>query len=180
MSLEAVAVIASIRAGSSDAFAEIVEHYQTPIFRYLYRLTGDRETAKDLAQDTFVQAYRSILKTDSELRLKPWLYRIASNNALQYHRRRKILSFIPFDDLLKSESPDNTKHPEITDEEIAIQETLGKIPSTQRACLLLHYVEGFKYKEIAETMGISEDAVRKRVARGKQIFRRIYNGGEDR
>jgi RNA polymerase sigma-70 factor (ECF subfamily) len=177
-SLEAVSIIAMIRAGSVDAFAQIIEHYQVPIIRYLYRLTGDYETAQDLAQETFIQAYKGILKTNSELRLKAWLYRIATNNARQYHRRRKLLSFIPFDEFRKSGTPNVDNQSERTVEEMTIQEALCKVPSEQRACLVLHYVEGFKYREIAETLGISEDAVRKRVQKGKQIFQRIYSGGE--
>jgi RNA polymerase sigma-70 factor (ECF subfamily) len=177
-SLEAVSIIAMMRAGSVDAFAEIVEHYQVPIVRYLYRLTGDYETAQDLAQETFIQAYNGILKTNSELRLKAWLYRIATNNARQYHRRRRLLSFIPFDGLRKSGASKDENQSDSTGEEMAIREALRKVPADQRACLVLHYVEGFKYREIAETLGISEDAVRKRISRGKQVFRRLYNGGE--
>lgn len=54
--MEEASAIARVRAGRADAFAEVVEHYQVPIFRYLYRLTGDYDIAQDLAQDTFVQA----------------------------------------------------------------------------------------------------------------------------
>jgi RNA polymerase sigma-70 factor (ECF subfamily) len=177
-SLEAISVIAMIRAGSVDAFAEIVEHYQVPIVRYLYRLTGDQETAQDLAQETFIQAYKGILKTKSELRLKAWLYRIATNNAWQYHRRRKLLSFVSFDEFRKPGTPNVDDQSEKMVEEMAIQEALCKVPPEQRVCLVLHFVEGFKYREIAETLGISEDAVRKRVSKGKQIFQRLYSGGE--
>ncbi len=175
--MEAVAVIANVRAGSADAFDEIVEHYQFPIIRYLYRLTGDYMTACDLAQDTFFQAYKSILKSDSELHLKAWLYRIATNNARQYHRRRNILSFIHIENMRKAEISGDGNQPEETVEEMAIQDVLRKIPSEQRTCLVLHYVEGFKYREIAETLGITEEAVQKRVSRGKQLFRRLYEGG---
>ena len=66
------------------------------------------------------------------------------------------------------------------DEKIAIQEALNKVPEDQRTCLVLHLVEGFKYREIAETMEISEDAVRMRVARGKAAFQMVYRGGEVR
>ena len=73
-------VIAQVRTGRTDAFGEIVEHYQAPIVRYLLRMTGDQEVAQDLAQDTFVQAFRAILKTTSELSFNAWLYKIATNN----------------------------------------------------------------------------------------------------
>ncbi|UCD09232.1 MAG: RNA polymerase sigma factor [Dehalococcoidales bacterium] len=176
--MDEVSVISSIRSGQNNAFAEIVEHYQAPIIRYLYRLTGNYETALDLTQETFLKAYHGILKTKSELELKPWLFRIATNNARQHHRRRRLLSFIRFNDIGKPGAPEIKTHHDHTDEEITVQDTLRKIPTEQRACLLLHYVDGFKYREIAETLGISEDAVRMRVARGKQLFRRVYNGGE--
>ena len=96
-------VIALIRTGDTDAFAEIIEQYQAPIIRYLYRLTGDYEVAQDLAQDTFLQAYKGILKTKSELSFKAWLYRIATNNALQLRRRKRLLSFIHFANSGKSD-----------------------------------------------------------------------------
>ena len=174
--MEEASVIALMRAGDTDAFAGIVERYQAAVQRYLYRLTGDYELARDLAQETFIQAYKGILKTDSDLSFKAWLYRIATNNALQFHRRKRILSFIPFSGLKKADTlaEDRVTEPE---ENIAIQDALRKVPEDQRVCLVLHYIEGFKYREIAGALGISEEAVRKRVARGSQEFRKLYNSG---
>lgn len=130
--------------------------------------------ARDLAQDTFVQAYRAILKTRSELRFKAWLYRIATNNALQYHRRRRLLSFVPF---VGSEGPelrDTNTSPDAVPERMAIQEALMAVPLQRRECLVLHYVEGLKYKEIAGIADATEEAVRKRVSRGSKEFREAY------
>ena len=176
--MEEASAITLVRAGNIDAFADIVECYQAPIQRYLYRLTGDYELAKDLTQDTFIQAYKGIMKTDSELSFKAWLYRIATNNAWQHHRRKKLISFIPFTDHIESDIRSTEFQPDCMDEKIAIQEALIKVPEEQRTCLVLHLVEGFKYREIAETMKISEDAVRMRVARGKETFQRVYRGSE--
>ena len=175
--MEDTSVIATIRAGNADAFAGIVEHYQAPIIRYLFRMTGDYELARDLAQDTFVQAYKAILKTSSDLQLKAWLYRIATNNALQLKRRNRIISFISFEDRRKSQSKAENKidPPDVLD----IQQALSGVPAEYRVCLILYFVEGFKYGEIGMTLGISEEAVRKRVVRGKQAFRRAYGGGEE-
>jgi RNA polymerase sigma-70 factor (ECF subfamily) len=176
--LDEASVIALVRAGNIDAFAEIVERYQAPIQRYLYRLTGDYEEAQDLAQDTFVQAYKRILRTNADLSFKAWLYQIATYNAYQHRRRKRLLSFIPlFSSKEEKELPVQNRVNE-TDDSITIQEVLGKMPEQQRICLLLHLVEGFKYREIAETLGISEDAVRMRVARGKETFQRLYRRGE--
>ena len=172
--MEEARVIALVRAGEIDAFAEIIEHYQAPIVRYLYRLTGDYEMARDLAQDTFIQAYKGILKTDAELSFRAWLYRIATNNALQHHRRKKLLSFIPFTSH-EHNTPAEGNRSDRQADKLAINEALLKIPEEQRTCLVLHFVEGFKYREIAETLGCSEEAVRKRVARGRKLFINLYN-----
>ena len=172
--MEEARVIALVRAGEADAFSEIIGHYQAPIIRYLYRLTGDYEMAKDLAQDTFIHAYKGILKTDAELSFKAWLYRIATNNARQHRRRKKLLSFIPFT-VKAHDVSDSVNQADCPGEKLAINEALLKIPEEQRTCLVLHFVEGFKYREIAETLGCSEEAVRKRVARGKKLFIDLYD-----
>lgn len=172
--LEDTDIISNIRAGTTNAFAAVVDLYQASILRYLYRLTGNTEVAQDLAQDTFTQAYKGILKTNADLKLKAWLYRIATNNARQYHRRKRLLKFVPFERYeLKTHTPDNQPEGEI--EKANIQEALLGVPFEQRRCLVLHFVEGFKYREIAEALDISEDAVRMRVARGKQIFQSLYS-----
>ncbi len=169
-------VVAQIREGNTDAFTEIVENYQAAIIRYSYRMTGDYEVAKDLAQDTFVKAYKGILKTDSDLSFKAWLYRIATNNALQHNRRKRILSFVPLSSLAEN-SPAFKAPPEHIEDKLLIKQVLAKISPDQRVCLVLHFVEGFKYREIADILGISRDAVCKRVARGSKQFQILYGGG---
>ena len=166
--------------GDTDAFGELVKVYKDPIVRYLYKLTGDVEKASDLTQDTFLKAYENINSIRSEAAFKPWLYRIATRTVHSYWRRANLRNFISFD---SSKPPageiteDTTKNIE---EKMTLRIALRKVPQHQRECLVLHFVEGFKYREIATTLGISEEAVRKRVARGKEIFKDAYksNGGE--
>jgi RNA polymerase sigma-70 factor (ECF subfamily) len=178
--LDDLQLIALVRNGNTDAFGQIIERYQLPIAKYLYRLTGEYETAKDLAQDTFIQAFQSLRKNKAEILLKAWLYGIATNKALEYRRRKRIITFIPFNDYLKADPPDNNNQIEELPEKIAVHDALLQVPKEQRVCMVLHFVEGFKYQEIAQTLGISEDAVRMRVARGSQEFRKQYGtkGGE--
>lgn len=165
-------------AQTNDAatFGKIVDQYQSGIMRYLFRLTGDLELAKDLTQDTFVRAFKNISRTGDDLQVKAWLYRIATNNAMQYYRRKKILPFLRLNDRRTVNSSDSGRESGNVIEKIAVRDALRRIPPHQRSCLLLHFVEGFKYREIAGTLGISEDAVRMRVARGQQAFRKYYEG----
>src|SRR5689334_306010 len=81
-------LVARARAGDQAAFGEIFDQYQTPLVNYLYRVVGDWELAADLAQDTFLKAYQALPRTDEPLQLGPWLYRIATNTALDALRRR--------------------------------------------------------------------------------------------
>ncbi|UCE97423.1 MAG: RNA polymerase sigma factor [Dehalococcoidia bacterium] len=173
--MDEVQVVSLVRNGNTEAFADIVDQYQFPISRYIKRLTGDDEVTKDLAQDTFLNAYEGILKTDSELSLKAWLYRIATNNVLQYKRRKRLISFIPFVEYKKQDNLSvDTKD---LDNRMQIEEVFLKVPDSQRVCLALHYIEGFHYREIANILGISEDAVRMRVVRGSKEFQRLYKQG---
>ena len=165
--------------GEDNAFAGIVNRYYIPIRSYIYHLTGDYEATQDLTQDTFLQAYKNIRTTENDLPLKAWLYRVATNNAWQYHRRKNLKSLVSFKGLRETNGTEDVHDHRDEDEDIAVQDALKKINGRQRTCLVLHYIEGFKYREIAETLGISEDSVRKRVARGKTTFLKNYNGEKE-
>ena len=175
MTMDDALVIGRVREGTKDAFAVVIERYQAPVLRYLYRLTGNYHLAQDLTQDTFVQAYEGILKSRDDLQFKAWLYRIATNNAYKHFRRKKLISFVSFDfspDALSLAEDDRNSG---NADRLAILEALKSVPLNERCCLVLHLIDGFKYREIAETLGINEDAVRMRVTRGKQAFRKHYD-----
>jgi len=173
--MEEQQAITLARSGDKVAFGELVSLYKNPILRYLYRLTGDFEKASDLTQDTFVKAYKNLNDVRVDSNFKAWLYRIATNEASSHWRRVRILSFISFDG---AKSPDKTQDSTtIIEDKITTRDALKKVPLNQRQCLVLHFVEGFKYREIASTLGISEDAVSKRIERGKEAFKHAYNGG---
>jgi RNA polymerase sigma-70 factor (ECF subfamily) len=181
-SLDEARVIDEVRSGVADAFAELVQHYQGPIIRYLHRLCGNSDTAKDLAQDTFMKAYQGVLKTREDISFKAWLYRIATNTARDYHRRRRLLAFIPFLDVKPSDMPAVNDFSDSVNESLVTGRALLDVPQEQRVCIVLHFVEGLRYREVAEIVGSSEEAVRKRVARGSRVFRGAYRsiqGGEE-
>src|SRR5579863_7924970 len=89
-----VKVVENLRAGDEQAFRTLIERLQQPITGYLHRLVGNREVALDLAQDTFLQVYKEIGKTSSDLSLDAWIYRIATNYGLRYLNRRRLRQFV--------------------------------------------------------------------------------------
>ena len=176
--LEDTQIIALVKSGNIDAFADIIERYKSPLFRYLFRLTNNYDIAQDVMQDTFMQAFQGLSKIEIEVSFKSWLYRIATTNVLQVWRRRKVLSFVPLKEELATPEGISEDWSASIGIQMDVQNILARIPAKLRVCMVLHFVEGFKYKEIAASLGISEEAVRKRVTRGSQEFKRLYDSEE--
>ena len=164
-----------LRERDAQAFRSLIDRLQQPITGYLHRLVGDREVALDLAQDTFVQVYKEIDKTSGELALDAWIYRIATNYGLRYLNRKRLRQFVQlesrenFDESLAIAGPEDQ-----TETRILIEQALGTMKPKDAAVLQLHYGDGFTYEEIGQIMEMSSEAVRKRVARGVEKFRRVY------
>jgi RNA polymerase sigma-70 factor (ECF subfamily) len=169
-------LVARIRAGDDDAFETLVGQYQAPLFRYLRGFVGDAEHARDLVQETFLRAFRSLGSLDDPGLLRSWLYRIAHNLACSALRRRRLVSWLPLLAAHRSSAPSPDRS---AIESARVEETLSRIPAEQRAPLLLHLVAGFSYTEIAALLGVTEGAVRMRISRGRTAFRVVYGAGED-
>ncbi len=182
--------VARLRAGDAQAFRSLMERLQYPITGYLYRLVGEREVALDLAQDTFLQVYKEIGKTSSHLELDAWIYRIATNYGLRYLNRKRLRLFIPFSFGFDSQGDEGSSHEmmqersliepsfeERTETSMLIQEAFNMLAPTDAACVQLHYSAGFTYEQIGAIVKISPEAVRKRVARGVEKFRKVYAQG---
>lgn len=169
-------LVARARRGDADAFAAIFERYQHRIINYLYGLVHDRELANDLAQESFLKAYKALPRMDDDLRLAPWLYRIAGNTAFSALRRRRLIRWLPLlhdnGDLGETATMDG----EVAEAE-AVHRALARLPAKYAAPLLLHSHEGLTCNEIAVTLGISPGAVKTRLFRAREAFRVAY--GQD-
>lgn len=136
-------------------FGELIERHEREILVYALRLTGSRADAEDLFQETFLAAFRAWppARRDNE---RAWLYRIATNKAIDGARRRRpVVSLAE----LRVAAPERDGV-SLLDLSHAIRE----LPPGQRAAFVLRTVEGRPYREIAETLECSEEAVRTRVS----------------
>lgn len=166
-------LVGRARRGDQAAFSEIFTRYQHRIINYIHGLVHDRELANDLAQEAFLKAYRALPRMGDDLRLAPWLYRIAGNTAFSALRRRRLIRWLPLlNDGIVADDVDRG----VVEAE-AVHRALAKLPSKYAAPLLLHSHEGLSCNEIAIILGISPGAVKTRLFRAREAFRVAY--GED-
>ena len=173
-STDATLVSASL-AGNKDAFAEIVSRYQSLICSLAYSATGNLSHSEDLAQETFITAWRSLARLREPAGLRSWLCGIARNcinTSLRRAGREPIHSAEPLD--VVSESPESQPLPVeqvITREEEAILwRSLERIPVSYREPLVLFYREGESVQRVASELDLSEDAVKQRLSRGRKLL----------
>ena len=167
---------AAEQARLDTLFEQLFEEYHKPIFNYVFRLTGERALAEELAQDVFVRAYRALGRLPADANHRAWLYRIATNAAYDQLRRRKLVQWLP---LMNRDRPT-----ESLDEDVArtsqdnedVHQALQELAPPYRAALILYVVQGYSVAEIGEMMSISAGAVKTRLYRAREMFRKVYRG----
>jgi RNA polymerase sigma factor (sigma-70 family) len=148
--------------GDASAFDALFARYAARLHGYLRRMVGST-TADDLTQTSFLSVVRSRDRFQRGARFRPWLYAIASNAARDHLRRARFEQ--PADD---GELPEQAVETPLPDPALkkAVHAALAQLPLQQREAILLHRFEGFSFSEIAETLGLSESAVKVRAHRG--------------
>jgi RNA polymerase sigma-70 factor, ECF subfamily len=148
---------------------ELYDAHAAEIVGYLWKLTGDREVATDLMQDTFTAGIRDEQALREPGKARAWLFRIATRLATKRRRRARLIAFVPFAGTERSAegSPDV--------EALAVRDAMRSISADQAAALVLHYAHGFTRAEIAELVGRSEETVKSRISRGRRAFLAAYD-----
>jgi len=159
-------------------FEALFRAYQQPITAYLTHLLGDAERGAELAQETFLRAYRALARGVRVEHPKAWLYRIATNAANDHFRHARLVQWLP----LLDDEHDPALHALDPTESVAdrldVQAALAQLAPKYRVPLVLHLCEGLPTAEIATVLGIRRGAVKMRLLRAREQFRRAYVGGE--
>jgi RNA polymerase sigma-70 factor (ECF subfamily) len=178
------ALLAAYRRGDRDSFARLVNRYQRELFHFLMRFLGDRASAEDIFQETFLQVHQSADKFDPQRRFRPWLFTIAANKARDLIRSQSRRSTNPlqarvnpgdeqsgeFIDLLKSaqELPDvPIQQRELREQ---VRNMVAGMPPHLREILLLSYFHQFSYKQIGEILDIPLGTVKSRLHAAVAFF----------
>lgn len=171
----------AFRNGDEKAFEEIVQRYQRQVASILYLTLGSRKDVEDLTQDVFVRVYNSLRRVNVESTLFSWIYRVAVNIAIDEVRKRKIRRVVSLDFLMEPGSSDfQPEDPAkasdrvlATEKQETVLAALRRLSPSHRVVIVLREYEDLSYREIAETLGISEQAVKSRIFRAREELQKL-------
>ncbi len=170
-------LVEDVRRGDRDAFGELVTRYERRLIRVILRFVPDVEQARDLAQETFLRAYRRLDQFDSSRRFGPWLFRIGVNYTLDYLRKRKrrlrwsVFSDAPRDTAPDPAAPDPRNHLDLSQE---VRAVMDQLPEKYRSVLVLRDLENFSTSEIAAILNRKEATIRWRLAEARKQFKNLW------
>ena len=180
-----VQLMLDVKAGDEASFELLLHRYRTPLVNFLYRMVRSREQAEDLAQEVFLRVYRAREDYVPSAKFTTWLFRIATNLALnsvrdtRYHKLEVSID-APITDA--EDGDERTldipeKHPNIEQHLVEdagrkmIRRAIDKLPEKQRAAVLLHKYQGLDYAEIAKILACSESALKSLLFRAYESLR---------
>lgn len=162
-------------AGNKEAFNFLIHRYYRMIYAYMYKKTNDRETAQDLTQETFVNAYSCLHNLKNPKKFSSWLLKIASNLCYSYLKKKTSCLSIPFTAKAKQHTL-NPIEETIEEEDYSkfrqkVLDIIEELPENYHLPLMLRYLEEMSYQEIAQALHISKGAVVGLIFRGTQYLR---------
>lgn len=176
-------LIQGLRKGEEPAFKYLVDTYQHRVFNTAIGIVQNAEDAEDVAQEVFIQVYKSIHSFKGESKLSTWLYRISTTRALDLLRSRKSKKRFGFIQRMFGEGNEplyeipDFNHPGVAldrkENAAKLFKAIAQLPDNQKAAFTLHKLEDLSYQEISEVMQTSVAAVESLMHRAKQNLRKM-------
>ena len=172
--------MAEVAKGDLSAFREIVERYQNSLLNYIYRYTGDRTAAEDIAQEVFLRVFKTAKEYRPLSSFKAWLFKIATNLCLNELRDNKIhrnsIDIFELNEAgfvaLAEKRPSPLRELENHELSSTLKNAFKSLPENQRVALLLHKYSGFSYFDISRMMNCSISAVESLIHRARRSLRK--------
>jgi RNA polymerase sigma-70 factor (ECF subfamily) len=177
------AIMLRVAQGDEAGFNHLAQKYHRPMIHFLFRMVGNQAIAEELAQEVFLRVYRARSSYRAEARFTTWLYRIATNLAVNYardnrHERAAQTVYLDQPDEESGTAPD------VADDEPSVEERLLRdermaairrhvmaLPERQRMAVLMHKYQGMDYRQIGEVLKLSESATKSLLFRAYQTLR---------
>lgn len=172
--------LTDLQKGDMMAFERVLNLYEEPILNYIFRMTKQREDAEDLTQDTFVQLYKSASQIDPDNNFRGWLYKVATNNVLDWLRKKNKIKEVP---IITEDEKERYAYGILIDQlpasapnfhdSLDIQRALQKLNSTHQTVLDLFYYHDFGNKEISEILGMPVGTIKTHLRKARIELRQI-------
>jgi RNA polymerase sigma-70 factor, ECF subfamily len=179
-------LIAECLGGRREAFGELVSRYQVRLYNAAVRLVDSPEDAADVVQDAFLNAYQSLHTFKGDAEFFTWLYRIAFNTAISLKRKKRAAVSLDAggpDGGIDPDDPSEYVKPGValqrSEEEAQLQDALNRLSHEHREVLVLKDIEGMKYEEIAEILGVPIGTIRSRLHRARLELRGLLQTEDD-
>ena len=169
------ALILRLQAGDLEALGELFDRHRRMVYRTALAITNDEDSAADLLQDVFLRLYRFANRVDPCRPLEPWLYRVTTNLAYTFMKRRKRwwLAIRDLADILSRESrPSSEKLAEKEEELLWVRKAIASLPLPHGVVIVLYYVNNQSIQEISEILDIPLGTVKSRLYYGRQTLKK--------
>jgi len=167
--------------GDVHSFESIVKNYHLMVYTLAYRVLKNREEAEELAQDVFLKVYQSLAKFNRKSKLSTWIYRITYNTSInKYKSQKRKIDAIELDNSIEfniSNSSDTLHDISFKEKREVINNSILKLPETEKIIVTLYYFEELPIKEIAEIVGITPQNVKIKLHRSRK---KLYDELKDK
>lgn len=169
------------RNGDPQAFSQLVEMYQKPVYNLCYRMLRNAEDAEDAAQETFLRAYKNFRRYDPQRSFSTWLLSIAAHYCIDQIRKRRM-TVVGIEDLPVPDLPDYSPGPEAQtgerEQQQRIRALLDVLDATDRAAVVMYYWYDFSYREISEALSLTESAIKSRLHRARRSMAKSWQNAQ--
>lgn len=163
-----------------EAFGQLIDRHATAIVNLAYRMVGNRAEAEDLAQETFLSAFKALSTFRADAKFSTWLYRIASNKCkdwLRVKRPGQGLQDVEGEESLDAHvAEDRTPEQLLSQQQVAqeLEQAIQRLPPLYREAFVLKHIEGLSYEEMQDILGVNGDTLKMRVYKGRlQLSREL-------
>ncbi|MDQ0207469.1 RNA polymerase sigma factor SigW [Alkalicoccobacillus murimartini] len=175
-------LIKEVKKGDTEAFSEIVDLFKDKVYQVAYRMVGHPQEAQDVAQEAFLRAYTNLDKYDMNRKFSTWLFRIATNVAIDRLRKKK--PDFHLEDKVKGTEGLTYESQLAADQDLPedqvvtlemqewIQSEINQLPLKYRSAIILKYIEDLSLKEISEILDMPISTVKTRIHRGREALRK--------
>ncbi len=177
---EDISLIQEALAGDQNSFSRLRQKYHDAIFNLIYRMIREKDEVEDLTQEAFIKAFGSLSSFNNEYAFSTWLYKIATNNCIDYIRRKKLQTFSIDKPIESKESdfsfelPDSTYEPDkemiSSQRKRLLEDAINSLPPKYRQVIVMRHQEELEYQEIARILKLPLGTVKAHIFRAREML----------